>query len=114
MKFFRKNIASPKTETASGDRPVSEDVGNQNNAGTPGDVVQSGTSAEGEALYGVGIVFQIAKDGCLYIQKMSPEGAAAQCGILEEGDCLVGIDSDSVYGWSPERITAAIKGKLGS
>jgi C-terminal processing protease CtpA/Prc len=113
MKFFRKNTSSSKSETGSNDRPVSSELA-ADNVENPGAASQSDASREGEALFGVGIVFQIAKDGCLYIQKMSEDGAASQCGILEEGDCLVGIDSDSVLGWTAERITNAIKGKIGS
>ncbi len=112
MKFFRKNTSSSKTETGSSDRPVSNELA-ADNVENPG-VAASDTFTESEPLFGVGIVFQIARDGCLYIQKMSEDGAASQCGILEEGDCLVGIDNDSVLGWSAERITTAIKGKIGS
>ena len=37
---------------------------------------------------GIGIVFQIARDGGWYIKKMDPDGAAAECNILQEGDWL--------------------------
>jgi len=63
---------------------------------------------------GIGIVFQLAGDSGLYIQKMDPEGAAAQCGILEEGDCLIGIDGEIVYQQLHTEVASKIRGKLGS
>jgi len=62
----------------------------------------------------VGIVFQVAGDKGLYIKEMSEEGAAAECGILKVGDCLMTIDGEKVYGNSAQDISRRIKGPLGS
>lgn len=37
-----------------------------------------------ENLAGIGIIFQLAPDGGLYIKSMSPDGAAHDSGILQQ------------------------------
>lgn len=67
-----------------------------------------------ESLAGIGVVFQIAPDGGFYIKSMSPDGAAAESGILREGDCLIAIDGELVFGRDADYITKKIIGPKGS
>eukprot|EP00286_Rhodomonas_abbreviata_P017372 CAMPEP_0181337962 /NCGR_PEP_ID=MMETSP1101-20121128/28351_1 /TAXON_ID=46948 /ORGANISM="Rhodomonas abbreviata, Strain Caron Lab Isolate" /LENGTH=374 /DNA_ID=CAMNT_0023448597 /DNA_START=94 /DNA_END=1215 /DNA_ORIENTATION=- len=71
-------------------------------------------AAKKRPLAGIGVVFQIAPDGGFYIKHMSPDGAAIESGILREGDCLIAIDGELVFGKDADYITSKIMGLPGS
>jgi len=103
-KLFRKSTGSDgrKSTGSDGDSPGKE-VSDTTHA-SPGK----------EQLAGIGIVFQLAPDGGLYIKNMSPDGAAHESGILQQGDCLISVDSVNVFGKGTDFVTGKIMGKVGT
>ena len=100
-KLFRKS-------TGSSGSPAKDD------AASP-DTSPAGKEPAGkELMAGIGIVFQLAPDGGLYIKSMSPDGAAHESGILQQGDCLMSVDGVNVFGKSADFVTSKIMGKVGS
>eukprot|EP00961_Rhodomonas_salina_P267774 3617952-Rhodomonas_salina.2 len=67
-----------------------------------------------DTIAGIGVQFRFAADGAVYIASMSPDGAVAKSGALQEGDCLVAIDSEPVLGMDADHITKKIIGPPGS
>uniref|UniRef100_A0A7S0I3G7 PDZ domain-containing protein n=1 Tax=Hanusia phi TaxID=3032 RepID=A0A7S0I3G7_9CRYP len=63
---------------------------------------------------GIGIVFQIAPDGGFYIKSMEVGGSADECGLLEEGDCLMSVNSRKAFGVPPDVVTRLIIGQVGT
>ena len=63
---------------------------------------------------GIGIIFQIGRDGGWYIKSLDPDGAAVECGILQQGDCLIAVDGKPVHKKSAEYMSSKIMGKLGT
>lgn len=100
-KLFRKS-------TGSSGSPAKDD------ADSPGTSPAGKEPAGKELMAGIGIVFQLAPDGGLYIKSMSPDGAAHESGILQQGDCLMSVDGVNVFGKSAEFVTSKIMGKVGS
>ena len=49
----------------------------------------AGKKKNSENLAGIGIIFQLAPDGGLYIKSMSPDGAAHDSGILQQVKTLL-------------------------
>ncbi len=88
-------------------------TGSSGSAGSPGKD-DAASPAGKEPLAGIGIIFQLAPDGGLYIKSMPPDGAAHESGILQQGDCLMSVDGVNVFGKSADYVTSKIMGKVGS
>ena len=76
------------------------------------EVEESSEAAADQA--GIGIVFQIAPDGGFYIKSMELGGSADECGLLEEGDCLISVNSRKAFGVPPDVVTRLIIGPVGT
>jgi C-terminal processing protease CtpA/Prc len=101
-KLFRKSTGSDGRKSTGSD------------GDSPGKEVSDTTHASPGKLAGIGIVFQLAPDGGLYIKNMSPDGAAHESGILQQGDCLISVDSVNVFGKGTDFVTGKIMGKVGT
>ena len=99
-KIFRKSIESDGSTGSPADSPVKDDAGPSANLAPQ--------------LAGIGIVFQLAPDGGLYIKSMSEGGAAQHSGILEQGDCLMLVDGVKVFGKPSDYVSSKIMGPVGT
>ena len=99
-KIFRKSIESDGGTGSPADSPVKDDAGPSPNPAPQ--------------LAGIGIVFQLAPDGGLYIKSMSEGGAAHHSGILEQGDCLMLVDGVKVFGKPSDYVSSKIMGPVGT
>jgi len=114
-KFFFGKVTSASPETSSQRVDERDELMDHLDGGDERAARASPPAKEGtEKQAGIGIVFQIARDGGWYIKSMDPDGAAADCKILQQGDCLVAVDGKSVHKTTAEYMSSKIFGKLGT